>query len=39
MDFLTMPSHGIGYLIQIEQNVQFSGVVIYDNQYDEFLSF
>ena len=27
------------YLLQIEQILQFSAVVIFDNQYDEFLFF
>ena len=34
-----MPSHINEYLLQIERILQFSAVVISDNQYDEFLSF
>ena len=34
-----MPSDIKEYLLQIEHNLQFSAVVISDNQYDEFLSF
>ena len=37
--FKSWPLHGIGYLRQIEQILQFSEAVICDNQYGEFLFF